>query len=34
VPREALGPDGTITDPAIRAALVAALAALAASARP
>jgi chromate reductase, NAD(P)H dehydrogenase (quinone) len=31
VPRDALGPDGTITDPAVRAALVAALAALAAA---
>ena len=33
VPREALGPDGTVTDPQIRAALGAALAALAEHAR-
>jgi hypothetical protein len=33
VPRDAVGPDGLITDPAIRAALGAALAALAEAAR-
>jgi hypothetical protein len=34
VPREAVGPDGIITDPAIRTALGAALSALAGAATP